>query len=107
MYKVINVRNSAKFCSFYSICGHNVLLLLTTRVTVCFYPVMSDPAPDKWLTIDEAVEYLRSKGVTITRGTLYTNVSRYKKPKSYKIGKALRFKIPDLDEWIVAITKER
>ena len=68
---------------------------------------MSDHSPDKWLNIDEAVEYLRSKGVNITRGTLYTNVSRYKKPKSYKIGKALRFKTSDLDDWIDSITRER
>jgi predicted DNA-binding transcriptional regulator AlpA len=68
---------------------------------------MSETAPDKWLDIDEAVAYLRSKGVKITRDTLYTSVSRYKKPKSYKIGKALRFKISDLDEWIDSITRER
>jgi predicted DNA-binding transcriptional regulator AlpA len=63
--------------------------------------------PDKWLDIDEAVAYLRSKGVAITRGTLYTNVSRYNKPKSYKVGKRLRFKISDLDDWIDSITRER
>jgi predicted DNA-binding transcriptional regulator AlpA len=68
---------------------------------------MSDCSPDRWLDIDEAVAYLRSKGVKITRGTLYTNVSRYKKPSCFKIGKALRFRIADLDEWIASITKER
>ena len=56
----------------------------------------------------EAVAYLRSNGVTTTRGSLYTSVSRYKKPKSYKLGpRRLRFKIADLDEWIASITKER
>jgi predicted DNA-binding transcriptional regulator AlpA len=62
---------------------------------------------DEWLDIDQAVEYLRSKGVKITRKTLYSNVSRLKQPKSYKIGKALRFKVSDLDDWIASITKER
>jgi predicted DNA-binding transcriptional regulator AlpA len=62
---------------------------------------------DEWFDIDQAVAYLRSKGVKITRKTLYSNVSRYKKPKSYKIGKALRFKQSDLDDWLNEITKER
>jgi predicted DNA-binding transcriptional regulator AlpA len=68
---------------------------------------MSNLAPDRWLNIDEAVEYIRGRGIPITRQTLYTRVSRYKRPKSYKIGKALRFKISDLDEWIDSITRER
>jgi predicted DNA-binding transcriptional regulator AlpA len=62
---------------------------------------------EEWLTLDEAVGYLRLKGVKITRKTLYSNVSRYKQPKSYKIGKALRFKRSDLDAYIASITKER
>jgi predicted DNA-binding transcriptional regulator AlpA len=62
---------------------------------------------DKWLTIDEAVEYIRGRGISITRQSLYTRVSRYKQPRSYKIGKRLRFTISDLDEWIASITKER
>jgi predicted DNA-binding transcriptional regulator AlpA len=62
---------------------------------------------EKWLNIDEAVEYIRSRGIPITRSTLYTKVSRDKKPKSYKFGKALRFKISDLNNWIDSITIER
>jgi hypothetical protein len=63
---------------------------------------------DEWLDIDQAVEYFRRvKGVTRTRKSLYSDVSRFKKPKSYKIGKALRFKRPDLDNWADSITKER
>jgi predicted DNA-binding transcriptional regulator AlpA len=62
---------------------------------------------DKWLNIDEAVAYLRSKGVQITRKSLYTQVSRWRKPKSYKIGNALRFKASDLDEHAERITVER
>ena len=62
---------------------------------------------DKWLNIDEAVEYILGMGIPITRNTLYTRVSRYKQPKSYKIGKALRFTISDLDDWIDSITRER
>jgi predicted DNA-binding transcriptional regulator AlpA len=68
---------------------------------------MPDVAPDKWLDINEAVTYLRSKGADISRATLYSNVSRYKLPKSYKIGRALRFKIADLDDWVDSITRER
>jgi predicted DNA-binding transcriptional regulator AlpA len=63
--------------------------------------------PDKWLNIDEAVAYIHGRGIPTTRQTLYTRVSRYKQPKSYKIGNALRFKISDLDAWIDSITKER
>ena len=62
---------------------------------------------DKWLNIDEAIEYIFGMGIPITRNTLYTRVSRYKQPKSYKIGKALRFTISDLDDWIDSITRER
>jgi predicted DNA-binding transcriptional regulator AlpA len=65
------------------------------------------PMDDEWLDIDEAVAYLRSKGVKITRKTLYSRVCRDKQPKSYKIGKALRFKRSDLDDWIKSITRER
>jgi predicted DNA-binding transcriptional regulator AlpA len=68
---------------------------------------MDDECLDDWLDLDGAVAYLRSRGVKITRKTLYSNVSRYKKPKSYKIGSALRFKRPDLYDWIDSITKER
>ena len=80
---------------------------MTTHIATCNDAVMLDTPPDKWLDIDEAVAYLRSRGVKITRKTLYSNVSRYKKPKSYKIGGALRFKVSDLDAWIDEITRER
>jgi predicted DNA-binding transcriptional regulator AlpA len=68
---------------------------------------MDDQSHDKWLDIDQAVAYLRSRGVKITRKTLYSNVSRYKQPKSYKIGRALRFRLFDLDAWIDEITRVR
>jgi predicted DNA-binding transcriptional regulator AlpA len=86
--------------------GYRVIFLLTTHIVMCNDMVMLDNLPDKWLDIDEAVAYLRSRGVKITRTTLYSNVSRYKKPKSYKIGRALRFKVSDLDAWIDEITRE-
>jgi predicted DNA-binding transcriptional regulator AlpA len=76
-------------------------------VALCKDPFTDDQSYDRWLDIDDAVAYLRSRGVKITRKTLYSNVSRYKKPKSYKIGGALRFKISDLDNWIDEITRER
>jgi hypothetical protein len=68
---------------------------------------VADYSEPVWLTIDEAVDHLRTRGVRTTRSSLYTIVSRYKTPKSYKIGRALRFKIPDLDDWVVSITRER
>ena len=74
---------------------------------MCNDTAMSDHSPDKWLDIEQAVAYLRSRGVKITRTTLYSDVSRYKKPKSYKIGRALRFRLFDLDAWIDEITRER
>jgi hypothetical protein len=36
---------------------------------------MDDECPGDWLDMDGAVAYLRSKGVKITRKTLYSNVS--------------------------------
>jgi predicted DNA-binding transcriptional regulator AlpA len=61
----------------------------------------------EWLDIDQALAYLRSRGVKITKTTLYSDVSRIKKPRSYKIKGALRFKRSDLDAWVDEITKER
>jgi hypothetical protein len=68
---------------------------------------MTNIPPDEWLDIDQAVAYLRAKGAQITKWSLYTQVSRIKKPTSYKIGRALRFKPPDLDEYVISITKKR
>jgi hypothetical protein len=62
---------------------------------------------EKWLNFVQALEYLRSHGVPITRRSLYSNVSRYRQPKSYKIRGQLRFTITDLDAWIDANTRER
>jgi predicted DNA-binding transcriptional regulator AlpA len=64
-----------------------------------------DDTFEKWLDIDQALEYLHERGVQITRSSLYSNVSRYRQPRSYKI--RLRFKISDLDDWIRSITKDR
>jgi predicted DNA-binding transcriptional regulator AlpA len=68
---------------------------------------MDSIVPEPWLDMDEEVAYLRSIGVKITRKTLYSNVSRLKQPRSYKIWRALRFKRSDLDDWIDSITRER
>jgi hypothetical protein len=61
----------------------------------------------EWLDIDQALTYLRFRGVKITKKTLYSDVSRIKKPRSYKIKGALRFKRSDLDAYVDEITKER
>jgi hypothetical protein len=49
-------------------------------LTLCKELVMDDQSHDKWLDIDEAVAYLRSRGVKITRTTLYSNVADTKGP---------------------------
>ena len=60
-----------------------------------------------WLEIDEAIAHLRTRGVHITRKSLYSQISRYKLPKSYKISGRLRFRVSDLNAWADSITKER
>jgi hypothetical protein len=62
---------------------------------------------NKPLNVDEALAYLREKGVQITKKTLYSIVSRFKRPKAKKIGGRLRFEVPDLDAYVVSITRDR
>jgi predicted DNA-binding transcriptional regulator AlpA len=62
---------------------------------------------NKPLNVDEALAYLKEKGVQITKKTLYTIVSRFKRPKAKKIGRALRFEVPDLDDYVASITRDR
>jgi hypothetical protein len=68
---------------------------------------MDDDWLGEWLDIDQTLAYLRSRGVKITKTTLYSDISRIKKPRSYKIKGALRFNRSDLDAYIDEITKER
>jgi hypothetical protein len=53
---------------------------------------------NKLLDIDEALAYLRERGVKITKKSLYSQLSRFKKPRALKIGRNLRFTAADLDE---------
>jgi predicted DNA-binding transcriptional regulator AlpA len=62
---------------------------------------------NKPLDIDEAVAYLRAKGVKITKKSLYSQISRIKRPRAFKIGRALRFDVADLDDHVRSITTER
>jgi predicted DNA-binding transcriptional regulator AlpA len=62
---------------------------------------------NKLLNVDEALAYLRERGVKITKKTLYSKLSRNNKPHALKIGRELRFTTDDLDDYIVSITKER
>jgi hypothetical protein len=62
---------------------------------------------NKFLDIDEALAYLRERGVKITKKSLYSKLSRIKKPHAKKIGVNLRFTSVDLDEYILSITTER
>jgi predicted DNA-binding transcriptional regulator AlpA len=63
--------------------------------------------PDKPLDIDETVAYLREKGVKVTKKSLYSQVSRRKQPRALKIGRALRFTIGALDDYVQSITTDR
>ena len=65
------------------------------------------PMEDEWLDVDEALTHMRAKGLQITKKSLYTSVSRFKRPKSYKIGRRLRFKKSDLDAHIASVTTVR
>ena len=57
---------------------------------------MTDNINDKWISIEEAAEYLGIKPVTL-RGWI-----RKKKDgiPANKIGKQWKFKISELDEWV-------
>jgi predicted DNA-binding transcriptional regulator AlpA len=66
-----------------------------------------DDTFEKWINVDQTLEYLNQRGVQITKSSLYSHISRYKLPRSYKIRGRLRFKISDLDDWIRSITKDR
>jgi predicted DNA-binding transcriptional regulator AlpA len=59
------------------------------------------------LDVDEAIVYLRERGVKITKKSLYTQISRVKKPRALKVGRSLRFTTEDLDDYIRSITRER
>lgn len=57
---------------------------------------MTDNINDKWISIEEAAEYLGIKPVTL-RGWI-----RNKKDSipANKIGKQWKFKVSELDEWV-------
>jgi hypothetical protein len=61
----------------------------------------------RMLDIDEALAYLRERGAATTKKSLYSQLSRTKKPRAKKIGRRLRFKEIDLDEHVESITKDR
>lgn len=57
---------------------------------------MADNINDKWISIEEAAEYLGIKSVTLRRWI------RNKKDgiPANKIGKQWKFKVSELDEWV-------
>jgi hypothetical protein len=59
------------------------------------------------LDIDEALAYSRERGVKVTKKSLYSQLSRLRKPRALKIGRNLRFTIADLDDYVLSITTER
>lgn len=50
---------------------------------------------DKWISIDEAADYLGVKSSTILEW-----IKKENGIPAYKIGKQWKFKITELDEWI-------
>jgi hypothetical protein len=68
---------------------------------------MTIHVPITTLDIDKALDYLNERGVKITKKSLYSQLSRTKKPRAYKIGRRLRFTTTDLDEYITSITRDR
>ena len=56
---------------------------------------MEEIMNDKWISIDEAAEYLGIKTVTL-RSWIRNN----KGIPAHKIGKQWKFKISELDEWV-------
>ena len=57
---------------------------------------MEEAMNDKWISIDEAAEYLGIKTVTLRS---WIRNGKEDLP-AHKIGKQWRFKISELDEWI-------
>ena len=56
---------------------------------------MSEILEDKWISIDEAAEYLGIKTVTL-RGW----IKKDKSLPAHKIGKLWKFKCSEIDEWV-------
>ena len=56
---------------------------------------MVDISNDKWINIDEAAEYLGVKP-----GTIRDWIRKEKGIPARKIGKQLKFKCSELDEWV-------
>jgi len=56
---------------------------------------MSDRLTDKWISIDEAAEYLGIKPATVRDW-----IRKKKDIPAHKIGKQWKFKCDELDEWV-------
>lgn len=56
---------------------------------------MSETIVDKWISIDEAAEYLGVK-----TGTVRDWIRKNKDVPAHKIGKQWKFKCSELDEWV-------
>ena len=58
---------------------------------------MTEISNDKWISIDEAAEYLGVKP-----GTIRDWIRKNKGIPARKIGKQWKFKCPELDAWIAS-----
>ena len=56
---------------------------------------MNDLLKDKWISIDEAAEYLGIKTVTL-RGW----IKKEKNIQAHKIGKQWKFQLSELEKWV-------
>lgn len=58
---------------------------------------MGELVNDKWININEAAEYLGVKPVTVR-----TWIKKKNEIPAHKIGKQWKFRISELDKWIVS-----
>jgi excisionase family DNA binding protein len=55
---------------------------------------------DRWMTSREAAEYLGYSDYTLKRARVDKMLSGKEQPKFTKSGKAVRYKMSDLDAWM-------
>ncbi len=58
---------------------------------------MTELGKDKWISLDEAAEYLDVKA-----GTIRDWIRKGKGMPAHKIGKQWKFKCSELDEWVAS-----
>lgn len=59
-----------------------------------------------YLKRKDAIQYIRSKGVSLAPSTLISLAMRNKGPKYYYAGKEAMYSVTDIDEWIPRANQE-